>query len=277
MKRIFITYGNQGFEKTKKRIIEEARFVGVFDEIYAYGPEDVSEDVLVAEASKCQRGGGMWVWKPDVILTTLLAHQDGDLVVYCDAGCTLSRSQEWNRYWQSLSSCDIIAQRLIQRTDKWTRKELISYFSAIGNRWVYDYQYLTGTIFFKNSPFSRQFVMEWRDIMIQHPECVIDVPSDQRHLQHASFIESRHDQSVFSALIYKYLSDAETNSLIHTQWEHIEFYDVLCKQAIRATRLRTGEKETFHEKVIGARRWVKKNFFLLPFCHAPLHWWYSHK
>ncbi len=275
MKRIFITYGNQGFEKTKRRIVEEARSLGIFDEVLAYGPEDTSDAIQRAEAYKVHRGGGMWVWKPDVILSTMLTHEDGDLIVYCDAGCTLSRSSEWTHYWNKLLKRDIIAQRLIQRSDRWTRKELILLFSDMGDRWLHDYQYLTSIIFFRNTPFSRDFVTEWRNIMVQHPECVVDVPSDQRHLQHASFIESRHDQSVFSALIYKHLSLPETRSLIYTQWEHIEFYDVICKQAIRATRLRTGEDETFHEKVLGVRRWMKKNFCLLPFYHAPLHWWYN--
>lgn len=275
MKHIFITYGDQRFAKTKQRILEEARNLGIFDEVYAYGPEDVSEEVAATEAFKIPRGGGMWMWKPDVILSTMFAHADGDIIVFCDAGCTLSSSSEWSRYWKKLSKSDIIAQRLIQRTDRWTRKELLSLFPEMGDRWLKDYQYLTGTIIFKNSPFSRKFVSEWREIMIHHPECVVDVPSDERHLQHPTFIESRHDQSVFSALIYKYLSHPETRDLVYTQWEHIEFYDIFCKQAIRATRLRTGEKEPFKEKILGVRRSLGKNFILIPFYHAPLHWWYS--
>ena len=275
MKRIFITYGDEGFEKTKKRIIGEARSIGIFDEVLAFGPEDLSEEILASSIIKVHRGGGVWCWKPEMILSTLSRYEDGDIIVYCDAGCTLSLASEWNNYWKKLSACDIIAQRILQRTDQWTRQELISLFSDNGTRWLKDYQYLSGAIFFKNSPFCRDFVKEWRDIMISHPECVEDVPADHRHLQHPTFIESRHDQSVFSALIYKYLLRSETRHLIYTKWEHIEFYDIFYKQAIRATRLRTGEQETIQMKAIAAMRRLKWIFLLIFSGYALLHWWYS--
>lgn len=275
MKRVFITYGDASFEKTKKRIVQEAESVGVFDEVIAYGPENVSPKVLSSETFKIQRGGGLWCWKPDVILSTLEAHDDGDIIVYCDAGCSLYRSSEWSRYFKHLTDCDILAQRLLQRTDRWTTTELMSFFSDNGPRWTKDYQYLSGVIFFRNSQFCRKFVEEWRDIMLAYPEWLIDVPIDKRHLQPPSFIESRHDQSVFSALIYKYLLDPQTRHLIYTQWEHVEFFDVLRKQAIRATRFRHGEKETLQMKLIALRRRFAIDFILKPFCGVPLHWWYS--
>lgn len=275
MRHVFITYGDASFENTKKRIVREAESVGIFDEVIAYGPENVSPKVLSSETFKIQRGGGLWSWKPDVILSTLEAHDDGNIIVYCDAGCSLYRSSEWSRYLSHLSNHDILAQRLLQRTDRWTTTELMSYFSSNGTRWKKDYQYLSGVIFFRNSQFCRMFVKEWLDIMLAYPEWLIDVPIDKRHLQPPFFIESRHDQSVFSALIYKSLLAPQTRHLIHTQWEHVEFFDILRKQAIRATRFRHGEKETFLMRLIALRRRLSIDFILRPFCGVPLHWWYS--
>lgn len=275
MKHIFITYGDAGFEKAKERIIREANNTGVFDEVIAYGPEHLSAELTSSAVFKIPRGGGLWSWKPDVVLTTMNACADGDIIVYCDAGCSLFQSSEWQRYWRKLSSCDVVAQRLLQPTELWSKQELISYFKNNGSRWVKDFQYMATVLFLKNTPFSRSLVSEWRDVMMHHPECVTDVPSDKLHLQHPTFIDSRHDQSVYSAIIYKYLSDPSTRQLIYTQWEHIEFFDLFSKQAIRATRLRTGESETFRMKLIALRRRFLLDFILKPFSGIPFHWWYN--
>lgn len=275
MKRIFITYGDAGFEKAKERIIFEAKNAGVFDEIKAYGPEHLSAELKASDVFKIPRGGGLWSWKPDVVLTTMNTSSDGDIIVYCDAGCSLYDSTEWQRYWKKLSSCDIIAQRLLQPTERWSKKELISYFKANGNQWTKDFQYMATVLFFKNTSFSRSLVNEWREIMIHHPECVTDVSTDQLHLQHPAFIDSRHDQSVYSALIYNCLSDPLSSHLIFTQWEHVEFLDILTKQAIRATRLRYGEIENLPMKLIAIRRRLLIDFILKPFSGIPHHWWYN--
>ena len=35
------------------------------------------------------RGGGYWVWKPLIVREALCGLEDGDVLLYCDAGCTL--------------------------------------------------------------------------------------------------------------------------------------------------------------------------------------------
>ncbi len=40
----FITYGDNGFVETKKRLVKQAESIGWFDSITAYGPEDLDED-----------------------------------------------------------------------------------------------------------------------------------------------------------------------------------------------------------------------------------------
>lgn len=257
--------------------MREAESIGVFDEVIAYGPENLSEKVLSSELFSAPRGGGFWCWKPDIILSSLKASEDGDIIVYCDAGCSIYKSSEWNRYWKQLEAHDIIVQRILQPNDQWTRKELIELFVCNGTQWLKDYQYLSGIIFFKNTPFTRSFVSEWRDLMLTHPECVADVPAEKRYLQHSTFIESRHDQSVLSALIYKYMLIPETQHLIYPQWEHVEFFDIIRRQAIRATRLRTGDEETSRMKLIAIRRRFLLDFVLKPFSGIPLHWWYNRK
>lgn len=274
--KVFITYGDSGYETAKAKICEEAKATGEFDEIISYGREDLSEDLLQSDIINIKRGGGLWSWKPDVILTTMEKFQDGDAIVYCDAGCTLYPSKEWKEYWEKLEQHDIIAQRIYQRTDHWTRKEILDYFKENGKNWPLCYQYQATIIIIIISEFTKKFVTEWRNIMISHPELVMDVTEEECSIQHKGFIENRHDQAVYSALIYKYLADTKTKNKIYTQWEHIEDYDPFKKQAIRATRLREGQKESQLYKLKRKIKWIIKNYFLKSYYNI-LQSYYSNK
>lgn len=276
MAHIFLTYGDIGYEEAKAKIVAEAHSTGEFDFIYSFGREDISNKLASSEVIKIKRGGGLWSWKPDIILSTMKRAQIGDIIIYCDAGCSLYPSREWERYWSKLEHHDIIAQRIFQKINQWTRKEIIDYFKENGTKWLSQFQY-QATILMKVTEFTKQFVKEWRDLMIEHPEFVMDVHVDKISEQLPGFIENRHDQAIYSALIYKYLNNPETRDKIYTQWEHIEDYDLLCKQAIRATRLRHGQRETFKEKFIAASKRIIKDFFYKPFYYSPINYWYKYK
>ena len=277
MNHIFLTYGDAGFESAKAKIVKEARLTGEFNEIYSYGRSDLSPELLASDVINIKRGGGLWSWKPDIILSTIESHQEGDIIVYCDAGCSLYTSSEWSNIWLLLEKYELIAQRIYQRTDHWTKKELLDAFAKTnGKYWPMLYQF-QATIILKVSDFTRDFIREWRDLIIFHPEWVVDVLPEERFLQHSSFKESRHDQSIYSALVYKYLSNNRTKHKIYAKWEHIEDYDFFEKQAIRATRLRGGEYESkkhIYKKIF---KRVVKDFLLKPFYFAPKQLFYQKK
>lgn len=277
MAHIFLTYGDSGFEAAKAKIVEEAWLTGEFQEIISCGRSDLSSDLLASKVINIKRGGGLWSWKPDIILSTMESHEDGDIIVYCDAGCTIYPSPEWKKMWRKLEAHDIIAQRIFQRTENWTRKEIIDYFQSNGTSWLKCFQYQATVIVVVVSDFTRKFIREWRNLMIEYPEFAMDVMPEERMNQSSSFIENRHDQAIYSALVYKYLAIPETRKKIYTQWEHIENYDPFFKQAIRATRLRKGEVESRKKMVMACFKRVLKDYVLKPFYFAPLQWWYSHR
>lgn len=270
MKHIFVTYGDNGYEMAKAKICKEAKATGEFDEILSYGREDLSDELLHTDIINIKRGGGLWSWKPDVILSTMAKYNDGDIIVYCDAGCSLYPSKEWKQYWKKLDSHDMIAQRIYMRTDHWTRKEILDYFKENGEQWTRSYQYLATVIIIVVSDFTRSFIREWRDLMISQPKLVMDVTEEELSYQHKTFVENRHDQAVYSALIYKYSANSGTKGKIHAQWEHIEDYDIFMKQSIRATRLRQGETETLKSKIVGGLKSMIKNIIFKPLSQTPL-------
>lgn len=280
MKKVLITYGDKKFEMSKNRFIQNAHAINIFDEIIAYSDKDLSEELKQSEIINEKRGSGLWSWKPDVILTTLNKMEDGDILVYCDSGCTVYPCNEWNHIWKSLENHDIIAQRIYQRTDKWTRKSIIEYFAQTNSKnWTKCYQHMATAIILKATPFTRAFVSEWKDMMISHPEMVKDVTIEEKVNEAECFIENRHDQAFYSALTYKYLNNPTYKNKILTKWEHIEDYDIICPQAIRATRLRNGEsKEPPRTKAKAILKRLVKDYIFRPFFYAPLQMFYmQHK
>lgn len=276
MKKILITYGDKKFEMSKKRFIQQAHSIDVFDKIIAYSEDDLSDELKKSEIIKEKRGGGLWSWKPDVILTTLNNMSDGDILVYCDTGCSLYRSTEWEKIWSILADADMIAQRIYQKNEHWTRRNIIDSFNSSNRKnWEKCYQY-QATIIIKATPFTRMFITEWRSNILAHPEMIMDVTPIEREGEIKTFRENRHDQALYSALVYKYLNNPSFKGRIHTQWEHIEDKDIFFKQAIRATRLRNGEaKEPLRIFIKAIFKRIIKDYIYRPFFYAPRQWWYS--
>ena len=278
-KRYFITYGDSGYEQAKARICNQAAAIGEFDHIIAYGREDLSLEIQQSQLFHIKRGGGLWCWKPDVILTTLGRMSDGDCLIYCDAGCTLQRAKEWSRLWKRLQNYDIIASRIFQRTDRWTRRELLDYMRPTNpQNWERYFQHMATTIIIKKSSFTVRFFQEWKTLLLRHPEFVMDVSEVERASQHPTFVENRHDQSVYSALVYKYLNHQMTRDRIFSMWEHIEDFDIFHGQAIRATRLRKGEKKLpLKQEVKAAIKRMIKDYVYKPLWIIPHQWYYERK
>lgn len=58
MKKIFLTYGDEGYEKAKQNITKMAESLGLFDVILTYGREDLPNEFLAIDNFKIKRGGG---------------------------------------------------------------------------------------------------------------------------------------------------------------------------------------------------------------------------
>lgn len=270
MSIFFITYGDNKFQVAKERITKEAKATNSFDYVIAYGRDDLSKELLNSSIINIPRGGGLWSWKPDVIWQTMQQADDGDLVFYCDSGCSLSPSKEWEWYKSILGKYEIVAQRILMRTDKWTRREIIEKFNYIQNNWKKCYQFEATSVILRVTPFTRAFINEWRTIMIYESSLVMDVADEERVNQLPEFIENRHDQAIYSALLYKYLDDLTITKKIYACWDRIEDCRMFGKQAIRATRLRNGEKETTIHRILSILKRIIKSFVFIPFYYSPL-------
>lgn len=172
------------------------------DECQIWCPNDIDIEFrrLNYEIFNQERGVGYWLWKPYIIYQTLLNAQDGDVIVYSDAGIEFidnvnhiigRMDQEvflFNNGWPQINWCKADVMWQINR---WVVFET---FKDVN-------QAQASNIFIINSARSRRFVKEWL-LWCQMPGLIDDSPSFTENHQH--FAEHRHDQAILTALAIKH-------------------------------------------------------------------------
>jgi hypothetical protein len=208
----FISYGNDRYRKARKRIRYEAFRFG-FQDVSVYRPEDLPESFQrkFADILKVPRGGGYWVWKICIIHESLLRMREGEILVYCDSGCTINAGGR-KRFIEYL---DIVLQdpsgmlsfgfNHMLKEKCWTIREL---YEAIGCAVDESPQLVGGILFLRKNVTVMRMIEEARRIIWKNPLLITDHYNKN---QEPHFIDNRHDQSLLSLLRKKYGSPVLTD------------------------------------------------------------------
>lgn len=209
----FCTYGDQKFAQSRKRIVNEASSLDIFDSVFFYD-ESIknhlnfssmlsSEDF--AKVANSPKGGGYWIWKPFVLLDALEKIDYGDLLLYADAGCSFPVAEDEiqiNRLYQCIKHCvqsmsGILVFRNPYIEGQWTSKSMLSFFKSLNNSSIVNTrQFTANRIFIRKSSESMMLVKKWLEVAYKNPLFFSD--SCQIPCESNDFLEHRHDQSVFS-------------------------------------------------------------------------------
>lgn len=215
MKKIFIAYADSTCAYSLKRIGRQALHIGCFDDVVLYTPDMLPEYIKGSPLMKYERGGGFYAWKPAIIWETLQKNDDGDIVVYVDAGCTMRKSVEWSVYFRLLKKYDTICFQYDDEMPEWkifgntsthikywTKKNTLLYFTEyFGNNEFYDFnKILGGCLFVKGR--NNAFIKQWLDITLKHPDLIMDPSTEEIKDQYAGFAFHKHDQSIITPLAY---------------------------------------------------------------------------
>ena len=207
----FITYGNNVFEKAKKRIVKEANHFAEFSSVSALGPENLPKDFQekFANILKIPRIAGCGIWRPKIILDKLETMKNGDFLLYLDAGCSLNAYAK-KRFYEYLhlftnNKMGIMTIQMtgnkfgsLCRENQYTRKEIFDYFnidpnSEIGNT----AQCLSGVLLMRKNDHLMKIINLWLNAVY----CNVNMFTDSElGKQHDGFISNRHEQSVLSIL-----------------------------------------------------------------------------
>ena len=202
----FLTFADNRYKESLTRVKEQSQNFP-FDNRLFLTEDDIPSDFLKTIRYKIHRRGfGYWKWKPFIVLETLRNMNDGDILLYVDAGSSLnengiSRFYEYLKIVQE-SPSGILAFQHPHLEKDWTKGDLLKYFGCYcDNHILMSLQLASGAFFLRKSLVTMKIAENWLDVYVNHYDLCTDKKSVEKNL--IGFIENRHDQSVFSLLLKK--------------------------------------------------------------------------
>lgn len=208
-KIVFISFGDRKYKPTLKRIKNEALNSGFFSNVKVLSDKDLGKEYRKIYNDRLKlKGFGYWMWKSYIIKKEVSKLNDGDIIVYADAGCTINNlaKQRFNDYIKYITSTrsGILAfsqENLIERC--YTKADLLSFTKTLEDKNITDSPQLwAGCFLLRKCNESVLFVNEWFNLCHNHFYLITDEPSKIDNLN--GFITHRHDQSAFSVLAKQY-------------------------------------------------------------------------
>jgi hypothetical protein len=146
-----------------------------------------------------KRGYGYWLWKSYLIKKTMKEMNDNDILVYADAGCSinLNGKKRLLEYFEIVnnSKFGILSFNLGHLEKTWTKMDIINYFGA--NDLLETGQLVGGIYILRKCEHTINLVNKWYKGCCEYNlinNSQSSIPND------SSFIENRHDQSIFSVI-----------------------------------------------------------------------------
>ncbi len=211
MKNIFISFGDDKYKKSLDLLKETSKEIGRVDEFIGYTKEwlDTTEFYKKNRFILSQpRGSGFWLWKSYIIKQTLETLDDGDVVIYSDAGLKViddltplfNLGREKGLLIFKLPEGDV--PQFYHRAARWTKKDCFILMNADTQKY-WDAQMSNGAVsVWQKNEFNMNLLDEW----LQHgrnPQIITDSKS-VFGVDDINFRDHRHDQSILSILRVKY-------------------------------------------------------------------------
>ena len=197
--------GGQNFYDALNRISEELSRTNIFDEIIKFTDIDLKKDSEFWEIHKDfiennKRGYGYWLWKPYLISKTFEKMNDGDILLYLDAGCEV-KNDDNDSLIELLKKCgqfNFMYTSTGQLEKAYTKMDTFSKMNMINDEILNSMQHQACVIFIKKNEITSQFISDWYS-----NACDYHIIDDRNSIlkNDPKFIDNRHDQSLFSLLL----------------------------------------------------------------------------
>lgn len=234
---VFLTYGDERFSHSRKRIIFEAKKTGLFNRC-CLETENILSDFEFQEALKSQdflrvfsdaKGGGCYIWKPYVIYKNLLSLDHDDILVYADAGCTVCNDDhsinKFLEYFRATKDpTGIVAFRSHHLESEESKGDVFEYFNiSRSNEEICNTpKYSAGRIVIRKCEHSMDFFKRWWEIAKSEP--LLFSSSHSKTPNFPNFFRHIWDSSTLSIL-------CKTMGVVDQPWTEDDI-------PMKATRLR---------------------------------------
>lgn len=209
MKINFVTFADLRYKPTLERMKDEAKAMGVFNSIYVLCEDDFDEEysnLFYSQKRNKLYAFGYYCWKSYAIKKTLDLSNEDDVIVYCDAGCTLNaKESERIRSWAKIldNDKDIICfiQNMYIESD-YTKEDLFRYFDIDDkNEYRNSPQFFAGALIIRKTKTSVELINKWFHLSNDN---LILINETSQASNKEGFIAPRYDQSILSLLLKQY-------------------------------------------------------------------------
>jgi uncharacterized protein YndB with AHSA1/START domain len=204
------TYADACYCTAQRRQIESAGRFGI-DVIRAWSRDTLESTAFYQEHREVldqRRGSGYWLWKPFIIRETLKEMDDGELLVYSDAGIAIVAS-----LGPVLALCrdgrDVVLfanhYRDIGENDcaTWTKRDCFVLMDCDEPRFHDGPMVDASFLIVRKSERSTAFIDDWLSYACRS-ELLTDTPTAGPLPDFPRFIQHRHDQSILALLAIRY-------------------------------------------------------------------------
>jgi predicted NACHT family NTPase len=202
-----VSFADGAFKNRKTSFIQEAEGFGLFDSVTVYDSQSIEKKYWEQHApfiNSNKRGFGYWIWKPQVVLQRSSELADNDIIVYMDVGFELNRNglDRFKDYIDLTLShpTKMLSFSNTHTEQRWNKRDLSAYLNIPADDGkLKTTQLAAGLFVFQNTENNRELIERWRDISVLDNYHFSD-DSDSILTNHSTFIEHRHDASIFSLL-----------------------------------------------------------------------------
>lgn len=217
VKLVTFSDGSLGLRAAGKRLVKQADATGWFhypsehwtlNTLRTKMPEFFTEHQGLIRVHP--RGLGLWIWKPAILSYLVERLEEGEVVLFLDAGCQLNSTRESElRFKDYLELCIANGMLLMQLVDNsfgfndvtdaaWTKRSVLDVLDPYSTFRLSN-QIQSGIIFATKSPRSEQVSKMWLDYCVKSDYSYLLEPS-QEEVQSKEFKQHRWEQSIFSLI-----------------------------------------------------------------------------
>ena len=211
MKKVHVAFANDKFTKSLDILEETSLRIGNVDQFIRYKPFDLQADRFWQENQRILSqplGAGYWIWKPFIILQTMKHLDDGDIVLYTDAGMKVLDSLDplFEITKTSKDNRMLFAETWFYGThlhSEYTKRDCFILMGMDDPRYYKERVLNAAFHLWMKTQKNIDFLTEWQ-MYLKDSRIVTYEPNTCGQPNLPDYIDHRHDQAVLSLLSLKY-------------------------------------------------------------------------
>lgn len=243
-KVVFLSFANSVYVPSLRRLEQQIKSCPLVDEFHFLTNKDLDKEFRKDfHPYIYRRGYGYWKWKSYLVKQQFDKMEDGDILIYADAGCdyNVKAVDRLKKYMEIASTHEsgILVFEDNYKESQLTKGDVFEYLagdtkcpsiSETRQRWG-------GMFIMRKCTNTVKLVNEWVDICMNHFDLITDKKSIIPNFP--DFLENRHDQSIFSILTKLHNAFAfPPKELAKNNFENVPFLPTRHKVKSKCTDIR---------------------------------------